>query len=266
MKRFLLVPVFALLISSLFAQGEIKNASYLTLAWNRPMLNFGEQLDRNSAENLYKFYNNQYDNFAHYGGSLNFGTSFYIHPTGFIKGFKAGVLVDFIDLGANYMTFTDSSIQVATPTNFKEERVCHDLTGRYSLNIGALVTYSPKKKLFFDLYFKIRPTFAINYISAPLWKQVNSDVMYNDRIYTNYDQQTIYDASGKEIMHKQVFDETSIGLGLNYSYGLDIRYSKMSIGAELVTGKLKYTSSVIQLDQIVRDQYFKLKLGFFFAE
>lgn len=261
MKKIILVPIFALMCASLFAQGEIKNATYFNFAWNRPLMNFGEQLNRNSPENTYRFYQNEYDNFKHYGGSLDIGTSFYIHPTGFIKGFKAGVLVDFIDLGANYLTYTDSSIQLATPTNIKEIQTCHDLTARYSLNIGAMATYSPKKNIYFDLYFKVRPTFAVNYLKAPMWEGVY------DRIYTNEDQSTIFLPDGEPKKHKRTLEETSIGLGLNYSYGINIRLSKVLLGAEMITGKLNYRAgSIIGMDQIIRDQYFKLKLGFFFAE
>ncbi|HRS18559.1 MAG TPA: hypothetical protein P5243_03570 [Bacteroidales bacterium] len=261
MKRFLLIPIFTVICASLFAQGEIKNATHANFAWNRPIMNYGEQINRNSAENVYLFYQNQYQDFKHYGGSFEFGSSFYIHPTGFVKGFKAGVLVDFIDFGANYLTYTDSAIQLVTPTNIKTIQKCHDLTARYSLNVGAMTTYSPKKSIYFDLYFKLRPTFAVNYLRAPMWESIY------DRIYTNENQSNIFLPNGEPKIHKRTVEETSIGLGLNYSYGINIRVAKVLVGAEIISGKLKYKAgAIIGMDQTVRDQYLKLKLGFFFAE
>ncbi len=130
MRKLLLVPFLSFLVFSGFSQGTINNASYLTFAVNRPMLNYGEIVGFDSPQNLKQWYANQHPDAQHLGGAIDVGTTFYIHPTAFVKGFKAGILVDFIDLGANYFKFTDSALVKGSSSEFDrwdESKVCHDL-------------------------------------------------------------------------------------------------------------------------------------------
>ena len=259
MKKIIHVLILTLGCFSAFSQGEIKNATYFSLDWTRPIMNYGELEGMNSTENLYRFYQNQYPDADHKGGEIEIGTSFYIHPTGFKKGYKAGILVDFIDLGATYMSFMDSTITIGNPIKYFEPEKCHDLTARYSLNIGVVGTYSPIKKLYFDLFAKIRPTFAVNYFKMPMFDDIT------DKIYTN-NEALVYSPVGTPLRNKRVVEDTGIGLGFNYSFGFNIRYARVLIGTEWVVGKLKYTYNNPDMDQTVYDQLVKVKLGMFFAE
>ena len=58
-------------------------------------------------------------------------------------------------------------------------------------------------------------------------------------------------------------EDTGIGLGLDYSFGIDIRYSKLMIGCEWVLGNIKYSYDVWD-DQKVYNQRFRVKLGLSF--
>lgn len=264
MKKFLLINVLALFATWSFAQGDIKNITHFNIIWAKPILNFGEELNKNSSENLPKFYKNTYQNFQHIGAGLEFGGVFYIHPTGFIDGFKLGVLVDFLDLSTNVMRYKDSTVQVVSPNsnNVRSEVAATDLFGRFSANVGPVITISPQNGIFFDLYAKLRPTVALNYFSAPMY-----DGVY-DKIYTNALQSTIFDNNGYEIKHKTVVDETFFGFGLLYSFGLNVRLYKVTLGAEFVTGNIKFSDSnpTNFYDKTLRNQMLNIKIGTFFGE
>ena len=183
MKKISLLFIIALFSVSGFSQGEIHNATKFTINWLRPIRNFGENENIDAAQNKYKYFTDQM-NADHYGGGLDFGATFYIHPTGVIDGFKAGFLLDFVDLSANYFSYTDeTTFRVGVPGNPNntepiEDVTCQDLTGRFSMNFGVLATISPAEKLYFDLYGKLRPTFSVHY------QNIVQD--FNDISYYNY--------------------------------------------------------------------------------
>jgi hypothetical protein len=192
-------------------------------------------------------------NADHYGGGLDFGTTFYIHPTGVIDGFKAGFLLDFVDLSANYFSYTDETTTINSGLQqFEENVTCQDLTGRFSMNFGVLATISPAEKLYFDLYGKLRPTFSVHY------QNIVQD--FNGTIYYDY-----YESSSSLIWRQQN-EDTGLGFGLLYSFGLDIRYSRFTLGSEFVMGSLKYSYDNPANDKTMVDQYLKVKFGFFFSE
>lgn len=268
MKKLLLIPILTVIGFTAFSQGDIKNASYVNVSWNKPIMNYGERTERSSyPDNLYNWYRTDKSDFQHMGGSLEFGTNFYIHPTGFVEGFKAGVLVDFIDLGVNYMSFQDSTIKLQNPTNESALISCTDLTARYSLNIGLILTFSPAKNFFVDVFGKFRPTFAVNYMKVPMFEDNTDpkDKVFYDKIYAN-DAEAIYNDAGNPLYHKPNREDTGTGFGLNSSFGFNIRYSKVTLGMEWVMGKINYTYNDFKMDQTVYDQYFKVKLGMFFVD
>ncbi|MFO7868246.1 MAG: hypothetical protein R6U95_02985 [Bacteroidales bacterium] len=253
MKKISVLFILALLSITGYSQGTIYNSSHFTMNWNRPIWNFGENPDFDASQNRYMHYTENYEA-DHYGGSLDFGTSFYIHPTGFIDGFKAGIIVDFIDIGINYFTYQDYETQSISGFQVPDEESvsCSDLTGRFSVNVGALATFSPIDNLYFDIYGKLRPTFGIRW--HDIVQDFNSDVYYE------------YYEEGSVIINRQKNDDTHLGFGLLSSFGLDIRYFRFVTGMEFVTGTLNLKSNNTGEKTEYYDQYFKLKFGFFFSE
>ncbi|MCK9562459.1 MAG: hypothetical protein M0R02_07030 [Bacteroidales bacterium] len=239
-----------------YSQGDIKNVSYFTISWNRPIRSFGEDVDRPQSKNRFKTFKEDKDA-NHYGGALDFGAIFYIHPTGIIDGFKAGIMVDFLDLGANYFRYTDEKTKVeAIPGNpgntvFVEDVTCNDLTARFSMNVGAIATFSPAKKFYIDIFGKLRPTFGVHY----------------QKIIQYYDGTNYYPEKPNTIITwKQVQEDTGLGFGINTSFGLNLRYARFILGSEFVMGTLKLKYDDIRNDKKVYDQYLKVKLGFFFSD
>ncbi|MFW5850947.1 MAG: hypothetical protein ACOCWB_01860 [Bacteroidota bacterium] len=252
MKKISLLFIIALFSVSGFSQGEIQNATKFTINWLRPIRNFGEDVNTDAAQNKYKFFTEKMEA-DHYGGGIDFGTTFYIHPTEIIDGFKAGFLVDFFDLSANYFRYSDTTTIINSGLQqFEENVTSQDLTGRFSMNIGLLATISPAKKLYFDLYGKLRPTFSVHYH--------NTVQDFNGTVYYDY-----YESSSSLIWRQQN-EDTGLGFGLLYSFGLDIRYSRFVLGSEFVMGSVKYSYDNPANDKTMYDQYFKVKLGFFFSE
>lgn len=256
MKKIILFSLLALGSMVGYSQGDINNVSYFTLSWNRPIRNFGEDVNLDQPKNRFKAFKED-KNADHYGGALDFGAVFYIHPTGVIDGFKAGVMVDFFDLGANFFRYTDEKTKVeAIPGNpgntvFVEDVTCNDLTGRFSMNFGLIATFSPAKKLYFDIFGKVRPTFGVHY----------------QKIIKYYDGTNYYDEKPTTVITwKQIQEDTGLGFGFNSSFGLNIRYSRFVLGSEFIMGTLNLKYDDVRNDKKVYDQYLKVKFGFFFSD
>jgi len=257
MKKVLLLAFVSLLGMSAFAQGDIKNETHFTLSWDRPVRNFGEVDGFNTDENRYQYYMNNVPGAEHMGGALDAGMIAYIHPTEVFDGFKLGILVDFIDLSANYFRFTDTTTKptsVATTSGtvyveeFDSEMSATDLNVRYSVNIGLVATYSPMKNLYFDFFGKIRPSFGAHYYK------------YARVTYEDWDKET------KTQPYSKSAEDTGIGFGLGSSFGMNVRYSKFIVGAELISGSLNYKYDNIVESQKEFDHHLKVKFGVFFAE
>ncbi|MCQ2959595.1 MAG: hypothetical protein MJ198_05330 [Bacteroidales bacterium] len=262
MKKLLLIPfVILMACSSVFSQGTIKNNSYFNLTWIRPIADYGTIVGQESPKNLLKYYKNKSgDDLQHYSGALNVGANFYIHPIGWlIEGFKAGLCVDFIDLGIDYYRFSDGiekNGKIDT-TNF------NDLTASYSLNLGLVATISPVKNFYIDLTAKLCPTFAVNYFRIPSYvKDKDGNFVFEyrnpDLEYGGYDiKDGIYNVPTKES------EDTGIGLGVDYSFGFNIRYSKLSVGCEWLLGNLNYSYDSWDAQKI-HNQRLKVKIGLSF--
>ena len=262
MKKLLLLPlmlVFACFTA--FSQGTIKNISYFNLMWTRPILDNGVLDGIETANNLREFYNEKYGSeLSNYSGALNVGANFYIHPIGWlIEGFKAGICVDFIDLGADYYSFSGFHQKVGGGPTGEEENFT-DLKVSYSLNVGAVATVSPFNNFYIDLTAKLCPTFAVNYFKLPAYQ---TDFTANAPVFERKNAGTEwggYDLSGIDKLATKNAEETGIGLGLGYSFGFNIRYSKVSVGCEWVLGNIKYSYENWD-EQKVNNQQLNVKLG-----
>ncbi len=271
MKKLLLIPMFVLFATSaIFAQGTIKNNSYFNLTWVRPISDYGTIVDQAAPNNLLKYYKNKAgDDLQHYSGALNVGANFYIHPIGWvIEGFKAGLCVDFIDLGVDYYRFSDAIFEngKADTTKFQ------DLTASYSLNVGVVATISPAKNFYIDLTAKLCPTFAVNYFRIPAYVKYGSiatnevfEYRNPNSIWNGYDITPVdaEDPIPEAFYPSKEAEDTGIGLGLDYAFGFNIRYSKISLGCEWVLGNIKYSYDSWN-DQKVYNQRLKVKIGLSF--
>ena len=277
-KRILLPLVLMLVASAAFSQGTIKNNSYFTLSWNRAVSKYGTIVDNESSKNLRTYYKNKYgDDLNHYSGALTVGANFYIHPIGWlIEGFKAGLCIDFIDLGADYYRFPDATRAIGGVKSTDTENY-NDLNVYYSLNAGLVATISPAKSFYIDLTAKVCPTFAVNYFripayqlgyasNSPIFERRNAGLEYGGYEVvavngTSYDDSAM--PSSLNYVPTKNEEDTGIGLGFNYSFGLDFRYSKFLIGCEWVLGNINYSYDVWD-KQKIHTQHLKIKVGLSF--
>lgn len=269
MKKLLLIPLAVLMTCSVsFAQGNIKNNSYFNLTWVRPISDYGTIVDKESPNNLLQYYRDKSgDDLKHYSGALNVGANFYIHPVGWIiEGFKPGLCIDFIDLGVDYYNFPD-----AIHDNGKVDTTNYnDLTATYSLNVGVIATISPAKNFYIDLTAKLCPTFAVNYFRIPAYAKLgatSTNEVFEYRTpgieYGGYDVTPTDFVDGMKVVPTKEAEDTGIGLGLDYSFGFNLRYSRFSLGCEWVLGNIKYSYDTWD-EQKVNNQRLKVKLGLSF--
>lgn len=274
MKKILLIAASVLvMVSTAFAQGKIQNNSYFVLATNRAILDYGTIKDYETSNNLREYYNDKYDDLKHYRGAMTLGANFYIHPIGWlIEGFKAGLCLDFIDLGVDYYRFYDKTREISGSTfTYAEEETYSDLTVSYSFNAGVVATVSPFPKFYIDLTAKLCPTFAVNYFkipayvwgvkaNAPVYERRNPGAEWGGYEFTEDFEGTTINMSNVATKNDE---QTGIGLGLDYAFGIDIRYSKLLVGCEWYLGNIKFAYDDWD-DQKVHNQRFRVKLGLSF--
>ncbi|MCQ2605810.1 MAG: hypothetical protein MJ204_04610 [Bacteroidales bacterium] len=265
MKKILLVLSTLLFAGSIaFGQGTIKNNSYFNLTWIRPIMDYGTIDGQETPNNLNKYYSERFgSDLKHYSGALNVGANFYIHPISWlIDGFKAGLCVDFIDLGANYYRFKAHQ-QKAGGIVLDEAETFDDLTVYYSLNVGAIATISPMKGFYIDLTGKACPTFAVNYFKIPAYQTaVTANAPAFERRNTG-DEWGGYQLVGNDVLPTTTEEQTGIGWGINYSFGFNLRFYKFSVGCEWLFGNLHYGYEDWD-DQTVKNQELKVKIGMTF--
>lgn len=268
MKKLVLIPLTMLLAcSAAFSQGTVKNRaiknnSYFNVGYVRPIMDYGKIEGNECPNNMLKYYKKKSgDELAHYSASLNVGANFFIHPVAWvIEGFKPGICVDFIDLGIDYYRFDDG---VYDKNGKVDTTKYSDLTASYSLNVGAIATISPVKNFYIDLTAKLCPTFAVNYFKIPAFKAPSSIASWDVYEYRMPgDQYGGYDVSTAPYPTQEA-EDTGIGLGLDYSFGFNLRYSKISIGCEWVLGNIRYSYDT-WTDQKVNNQRLKVKIGLSF--
>lgn len=270
MKKLLLIPLTMLLAcGAAFSQGTVKNRaiknnSYFNLSYIRPIMDYGKIEGNESPNNMLKYYKKKAgDDLQHYSAGLNVGANFYIHPVSWIiEGFKPGLCVDFIDLGVDYYRFNDG---VQNQSGVIDTTKYSDLTASYSLNVGVIATINPVKNFYIDLTAKICPTFAVNYFKIPAYKAPSAIASWDVYEYRMPgDQYGGYDVSGSIYpVPDQEAEDTGIGLGLDYAFGFNLRYSKVSIGCEWFLGNIRYSYDT-WTDQKVNNQRLKVKLGLSF--
>ena len=218
MKKLLLFPlVLILACSTAFSQGTIKNNSYFNLMWSRPIMDNGVIFESETPNNLREFYKEKYDSeLNHYSGAINVGSNFYIHPIGWlIEGFKAGLCLDFIDLGADYYSFSGYHQKPGGLPASEEEKFT-DLKVSYSLNVGIVATISPIKHFYIDLTAKLCPTFAVNYFKLPIY-QVGSTSFERRNTGTQWGGYEIPGVDYK-LLGTKTGEETGIGLEIGRAH------------------------------------------------
>jgi len=260
MKKIISTLLLAALGSSLFAQGTIYDATFLTFSYQEPVFKWGKLESFTGGENLKKFYKNpDYYGAKAFGLSLESGTTFYFHKFEPTDGLKFAIMWDFLDLGMNLYRYTDEIINKDTankplPNDGKLHK-CMDLFANLSMNVGPMITFSPFQGFCIDLYGKWRPTVSINAYDLLFYEGVY------DKILTNVKESV----EGK---NKTPYDAVRIGGSLGtISCGLNIRYEFVMIGFEFITGKMIYASDNNYLpQQKMYNQMLRFKLGFVFGD
>ncbi len=271
MKKILLLAIASCFAISSFSQGEINTMTNLNISFNQPLANFGESVYNDVSENRYAFLRNNKKDFRNIGGGITFGGNFYIHPTEFFEGFKLGIVADFIDLSANYITYTDTTtINISGDEKPQDLVDCADLIVRYSLNVGVVATFSPADKFFIDLNFKVRPTIANHWFKFPEWDV--DGIISSENPVPPFPTATEEQLNDNPVRSKQMKEANGFGYGTKFSAGIDIRYGKLLIGAEYVWGNVNfhydkdYVNAADHNQLRINDSYLKAKLGIFFAE
>lgn len=242
-----LFTIFALMLSVLMvnAQGVIKNNSYFNLQYWQPRSHYGCVKDGTTvagSQNLHKAYKDYNGaEVSRYAGGLQVGANFYLHPVNWVvKCLGVGLGVDFIDLNGQFYKFK--------PKN-DGEYANSDLGITYSFGVGPVVTITPAKNFFIDLYGKAQPLVGIEYMKLTSGQSTKLST-----------RESILNAPPSV---KSVDEQTGFVYGFNYSAGFNLRYSLIQIGAEWVWGNLVYDwedwSKETRQNQMVR-----IKLGFSF--
>ncbi|MDR2963437.1 MAG: hypothetical protein LBU90_07400 [Bacteroidales bacterium] len=253
MRKFIITIFFAALCSSLFAQGRIFDATFLTFSAPVPIMKWGKLEGNTSGDNLKRFYKDEY-NARHFGLAMESGTTFYMHKTEFVDGFKMAIVWDFFDLGMNMFRYDDQIINIAgtTRANNGDTVKCLDLFVNYSMNVGLMFTVSPIQDLCIDLYGKYRPTVGINYFNQLFYEGSFDKIFVND------------DTEGKnKLKQENMRIGGSVG---TFSVGLNFRYSFAMAGIEYIVGKLHYAASDYLPRQTMYNQMIRFKLGFVFTD
>ncbi|MCL2327210.1 MAG: hypothetical protein FWC39_01720 [Bacteroidetes bacterium] len=252
MKKIISTLLLAALGSSLFAQGDVFDATFLTFSYQAPILKWGKLEDRTSGDNLKKFYQNQYDAKT-FGMALESGTTFYFHSFEPTDGLKFAIVWDFLDLGMNLFRFDDWVDKKGRADDGNKVK-SYDLFANYSMNVGPMITFSPFQGFCIDLYGKWRPTVGVNAYRLLFYDGVK------DRIFTNENE----GVAGKD---KLIREEVRIGGSVGtISCGLNIRYRFVMTGIEYITGKMTYASTDYLPQQKMWNQMVRFKLGLVFGD
>ena len=260
MKKIISTLFLAALCSSIFAQGDVVDATFLNVSFANPVFNWGKLKDNTHGKNLKKFYQdpNRY-NARHFGMALESGRAYYFQRLDPVDGLRFAIAWDFLDLNMNLFRFNDNVIHYdyATEKAYAdngEEIKCYDVFVNYSMNVGPMVTYSPFDGFCIDLYGKYRPMVSVNAFRLLFFDGVE------DRIYTN----EITDGKNK-LSYERVRLGGSLG---TISCGLNVRYKLVMAGFEYITGKTHYlpTHNELLPKQVMWNQMIRFKIGLVFSE
>ena len=265
MKKIISTLLLAALGSSLFAQGDVFDATFLTFSYQNPILKWGKLEDRTGGDNLKKFYQNRY-NAKTFGMALESGTTFFFHSFEPTAGLKFAIVWDFLDLGMNLFRYNDETYKVGMTNS--EIVKCYDLYANYSMNVGPMITFSPVQGFCIDLYGKWRPTVGINAYRQLFFGDPQQGNAVQNKIYTSEpDQTTFLNPDGSPKINKDKQEEIRIGGSLGtISCGLNLRYEFVMIGVEYITGKMTYASSDFFPKQKMWNQMVRFKLGLVFND
>lgn len=226
------------MLTVLMSSAQIRNNSYFNLAYTQPLSKYG--CEKCSSSNLDKFYKELTNYETHrYALDLQVGANFYLHPVNWVvKPLGIGITSDFIDLQANYYRMKP------TADGYNDNM---DLFVSYSIGVGPIITLSPAKKFYIDAYAKLVPTFGINYVKGTDGMSIaGNKTALSNVLSTHYND-----------------EESGMCYGLNYSFGGNIRYSKVQIGCEYVIGKLTYDWEDWSKQKLMNNML-KIKLGLSF--
>ncbi|MDR0940959.1 MAG: hypothetical protein LBM68_01895 [Bacteroidales bacterium] len=267
MKKCIVTLFLAALGSSLFAQGDVFNATFLTFSYQNPVGKWGKIEDLTHGSNLKRFYKDTYEA-REWGMSLESGTTFYFHNFEPTDGLKFAIAWDFLDIGMNLFRYDDDTYTQGL-TTFETVK-CYDLYANYSMNVGPMITYSPLQGLCIDLYAKWRPTVGVNayrqlFFDGP---EKDFDDALRNKIYTSDpDYRHFVNEDGSPKVDRKKFEEIRIGGSLGtFSFGLNVRYEFVMIGLEYITGKMHYVAADPLPQQKVWNQMMRFKLGLVFND
>lgn len=206
--------VFVLLVQTAFAQENISNKFYFKYAISTPTNSFAEYGEWKDESNYKK------------GGAIEIGSYLYFKNLDLGPKFKLGFDVSYlsvskhvigskIDLGD--MIDPDDELDFGLGFDFGDE-----------LDLSSLVI--EPKVLFYNIGSKIGPVVTYN-----VWDKLNLDVFakvnpiwMNGAIEDNQDGSALKYYTGS--------------MGFKYSFGMNVRYDFVVLGAEFNTGNLKYQS------------------------
>lgn len=183
MKKFLLLLVLVAVFGAGHAQdGNLKSKFYFRVGYSVPGWKYGG-LDGKS---------DWMDGTKRAGGMLEAGNIFMINALKIAPGMRIGINVDYISVDYNMFKYMDNS------QNFVF----------IGSKIGPSFSYSPVKRLVFDVYFKFNPVWLEGALMPPPTQ------LEDDQFYLGY-------------------------MGFKYSAGLNVRYSVLMAGIEINPGNAR---------------------------
>jgi hypothetical protein len=205
------VSVVVLFCNSVFAQDNISNKFYFRYALSNPTKNNFE-------------YNSWSDNLTtKKGGAIEFGSIVYFKFIKLGSKSKLGMDITYLSASKHKMGFDpDKNIDINLDVNLGGDGINIDE------NITASIFYPQIS--FYNIGSKLGPIYTYN-----IWNKLNVDVFAKvNPIWINA---AIYDYQNEEpLKYFKGF------MGLKYSFGMNVRYDFIMLGAELNLGKLKYQS------------------------
>lgn len=244
------VSLFVLVCSSVFAQENISNKFYFRYAISTPT----------KANFEYKNWSD--DLTIKKGGAIEIGSIFYFKSLNLGPKSKLGMDITYLSASRHKMGFDPSkNIDIDIDIDLGLEGEGEGEGIDFGEEISASIFYPQMQ--FYNIGSKLGPIYTYN-----IWDKLNIDVFAKiNPIWVNA---AIYDYQNEEpLNYFKGF------MGLKYSFGMNIRYDFLMLGAELNLGKLKYQSvddkDIYVFNNLLIPQHketnsacFNLSLGFCF--
>jgi hypothetical protein len=139
--------IFSLLSLYTFAQhgkADFEESTYFNLGWAFPDMDH------------VKLYNPQNKTVNTIAGEMELGGVWCFRQVKITKAARLGLTGDFLNLGCNYVTFTEAG-------SSSKSKI---ITGRWSINLGPNIAIRLYEQTYIDLYAKGRLTFCYDHIQT----------------------------------------------------------------------------------------------------